>query len=277
MTFATALRRTSIPRRTNTAPCATISQLSVRGGAALRRHARGSSTAQPSAYVQQCRTKPCRTLLNQREEDVEVHTVGAAGPAQPGSGGTLQAGRCGRLALPDGDSLPRRGGADGEARAGRPPGGSPPGRDARATRRASVARCLGRPGAAWRPRMRPASRPTPPAASPPEVWTCAPDGGGARRLTDHAAPLLAGLALGRPRSCTLPAPDGLAVESWLELPPGATAAAGPCPTLLELHGGPHGAVGPAFATRTQLLAGRSTGTTAGIPASARSTTASTRR
>ncbi|HEX5504767.1 MAG TPA: prolyl oligopeptidase family serine peptidase, partial [Thermomicrobiales bacterium] len=94
------------------------------------------------------------------------------------------------------------------------------------------------------------------ATSPPEVWTCAPDGGDARRLTDHTAPLLAELALGRPQSFTLPAPDGLAVESWLWLPPGATAADGPFPTLLELHGGPHGAVGPAFATRTQLLAGQ---------------------
>ncbi len=40
----------------------------------------------------------------------------------------------------------------------------------------------------------------------------------------------------------------------LWLPPGKTAADGPFPTLLHLHGGPHGAVGEAFSTQQQLLA-----------------------
>ncbi|HET7037723.1 MAG TPA: S9 family peptidase [Thermomicrobiaceae bacterium] len=90
--------------------------------------------------------------------------------------------------------------------------------------------------------------------TPPEVWVCGPDGEDARRLTEHTRPLLSELALGEPRTFSMTAPDGLTVESWLWLPPGASESDGPFPTLLQLHGGPHGAVGPAFATQTQLLA-----------------------
>lgn len=92
------------------------------------------------------------------------------------------------------------------------------------------------------------------AGTPGEVWSCAPDGSGAHQLTRHTEPVMAELSLGQAESFSLTAPDGLRVESWLTLPPGKTAGDGPFPTILELHGGPHGAVGPAFTSRTQILA-----------------------
>lgn len=93
------------------------------------------------------------------------------------------------------------------------------------------------------------------ASSPPEVWSCDVTGGRRRRLTAHAVEPAAAFASSTPCAFSLPAEGGVSVESWLWLPAGATSGQGPFPTLLELHGGPHGAVGPAFSARTRLLTG----------------------
>lgn len=92
------------------------------------------------------------------------------------------------------------------------------------------------------------------AHSLPEIWACEADGSNRRRLTNHTGPAMERFALGEPRAFRLPSPDRFEVESWLTLPPGMSESDGPFPTILELHGGPHGAVGPAFSLRSQLLA-----------------------
>jgi dipeptidyl aminopeptidase/acylaminoacyl peptidase len=63
------------------------------------------------------------------------------------------------------------------------------------------------------------------------------------------------IATSTPERFTITADDGWQVESVLWLPPGKTAADGPFPTLLQLHGGPHGAVGEQFSHTYQMLAG----------------------
>ena len=68
------------------------------------------------------------------------------------------------------------------------------------------------------------------------------------------AHLMDEIAVSAPERFAITAEDGQQVESVLWLPPGKTAADGPFPTLLHLHGGPHGAVGEAFSTQQQMLA-----------------------
>ncbi len=55
-----------------------------------------------------------------------------------------------------------------------------------------------------------------------------------------------------PQRLRLPTDDGLGFECLLWLPEGAS---GPHATLVEIHGGPHGATGPAFSARQQMLVG----------------------
>ncbi|HEY8293188.1 MAG TPA: S9 family peptidase [Thermomicrobiales bacterium] len=88
---------------------------------------------------------------------------------------------------------------------------------------------------------------------PPEIWSCDGSGDGRRQLTRTNAALMAEIAVSTPERFAITA-DGHAVESILWLPPGKRAADGPFPTLLHLHGGPHGAVGEAFSTQQQMLA-----------------------
>lgn len=47
--------------------------------------------------------------------------------------------------------------------------------------------------------------------------------------------------------------DDREIEGWLSLPPGKTSAEG-LPLILEIHGGPHTAYGPAFSPEVQLYA-----------------------
>lgn len=63
------------------------------------------------------------------------------------------------------------------------------------------------------------------------------------------------IAHSNPARFTVTADDGKRVESLLWLPPGKRAADGPFPTLLHLHGGPHGATGEQFGAAIQMLAG----------------------
>ena len=70
----------------------------------------------------------------------------------------------------------------------------------------------------------------------------APEG---RRLTTTNADLLAELELVRPEPRTFTAPDGLELHGWVL---GAEADGQPQPLLLDIHGGPHNAWGPALDT-----------------------------
>jgi dipeptidyl aminopeptidase/acylaminoacyl peptidase len=91
------------------------------------------------------------------------------------------------------------------------------------------------------------------AEMPPEIWSCDGSGGARRQLTRTNGALMEGITVSKPERFSITA-DGRAVESVLWLPPGKTAGDGPFPTLLHLHGGPHGAVGEAFSTQQQMLA-----------------------
>jgi len=90
--------------------------------------------------------------------------------------------------------------------------------------------------------------------APPDIWTCDQSGGDRRQLTRANAAIMEGIAVSAPQRFAVTAEDGRQVESVLWLPPGAKAADGPFPTLLNLHGGPHGAVGEAFSIQQQMLA-----------------------
>jgi dipeptidyl aminopeptidase/acylaminoacyl peptidase len=80
------------------------------------------------------------------------------------------------------------------------------------------------------------------------------DGGGpVRRLTDWNGPLLRTVALATPERFEFTSVDGWSVEGWALRPAGGGAGQR-IPTLLEIHGGPHGAYGNAFFHEFQVLA-----------------------
>lgn len=83
--------------------------------------------------------------------------------------------------------------------------------------------------------------------APADLWV---DG---RRLTNLNANFLAGKAMAPVRKLAVTAPDGRAVDAWLVTPPGLPAGAR-APLILEIHGGPNSAYGPAFSTDAQLYA-----------------------
>ena len=89
------------------------------------------------------------------------------------------------------------------------------------------------------------------AGAPADVWVLA--GGKPRRLTQLNAVMVAAKTLAPVRKLSVTAPDGRAIDAWLATPP--TRAAGQrVPLILEIHGGPHSAYGPTFASDVQLYA-----------------------
>jgi dipeptidyl aminopeptidase/acylaminoacyl peptidase len=102
--------------------------------------------------------------------------------------------------------------------------------------------------------------------SPGEVAVLDLAGGGPlRRLTDFAGPILHMLALSRPEPFRFAGLDGRMVEGWV-MPPisalrpeWAALRPGPCPAILEIHGGPHLAYGNIFFHELQLLAAQGYG------------------
>jgi dipeptidyl aminopeptidase/acylaminoacyl peptidase len=76
---------------------------------------------------------------------------------------------------------------------------------------------------------------------------------GERRLTRLNETALAGKTLGQTRPLAVKAKDGRTIESWLVLPAGYRDGTR-VPLILEIHGGPHTAYGPVFATDNQLYA-----------------------
>jgi dipeptidyl aminopeptidase/acylaminoacyl peptidase len=89
--------------------------------------------------------------------------------------------------------------------------------------------------------------------TPADLFLAPATGAPLRRLTRLNAPMLAGKALSRPRRVVVARPEGLSIEGWLWPPVGDPPS--PWPLLVHQHGGPHGAVGPGFDLRTQVLAG----------------------
>ncbi|HEV2570042.1 S9 family peptidase [Sphingomonas sp.] len=78
-------------------------------------------------------------------------------------------------------------------------------------------------------------------------------GGTTRTLTRLNQELFAGKTLGAVQKVNVTAFDGKPIDAWLTLPP-TPAAGGKHPLVLEIHGGPHSAYGPSFATDNQLYA-----------------------
>ncbi len=78
-------------------------------------------------------------------------------------------------------------------------------------------------------------------------------GGEGKRLTRLNDSMLAAKSMAQVRAITTKAPDGTPVEAWLATPPGYVEGRR-VPLILEIHGGPHTAYGPVFATDVQLYA-----------------------
>ena len=74
-----------------------------------------------------------------------------------------------------------------------------------------------------------------------------------RKLTDLNGNWLSAKALAPVRKLPVTAPDGRAIDAWLVTPPGLQPGQR-APLILEIHGGPNAAYGPAFSTDYQLYA-----------------------
>ena len=83
--------------------------------------------------------------------------------------------------------------------------------------------------------------------APADLWV---DG---RKLTDLNANWLAAKAIAPVRKLAVTAPDGRPIDAWLATPPGLQPGQR-APLILEIHGGPNTAYGPAFSTDVQLYA-----------------------
>ena len=85
------------------------------------------------------------------------------------------------------------------------------------------------------------------ASAPADVYV------GGKRLTRLNDDWLGAKTLGKLRALDVKAPDGKMIGAWLVTPPGYVEGT-KVPLILEIHGGPHTAYGPTFATDVQLYA-----------------------
>lgn len=92
--------------------------------------------------------------------------------------------------------------------------------------------------------------------TPGDLWSVRLEGGAVteERLTRVNAGLLDGLDLSIPERFTYEGADGWPIEGWVMRPVGLRAGER-APTVLQIHGGPHGAYGEAFFHEFQMLAG----------------------
>jgi dipeptidyl aminopeptidase/acylaminoacyl peptidase len=88
--------------------------------------------------------------------------------------------------------------------------------------------------------------------APPDLYCANADGGDERRLTSVNEEFLRQLDLPRHQRLLFPGSDGVQVEGFAWLPP---TGAAPYPTVLIIHGGPHGAFGHIFNFNAQMLCG----------------------
>ena len=87
---------------------------------------------------------------------------------------------------------------------------------------------------------------------PEEIWLHG-DGSPDRCLSEANADLLETFAFPAVESFTYPGRDGLEIEGFVLMPPGADAGR-PVPGVLQIHGGPHGAYGHTFSYLSQMMA-----------------------
>ena len=90
-------------------------------------------------------------------------------------------------------------------------------------------------------------------AAPAEVFVCAADGSGERRLTDFNADWKREVAVSRPERFRFQR-AGVGVDGWIVKPFGFEAGRR-YPLLLNVHGGPHAQYGPSFFDEFQVQAG----------------------
>jgi dipeptidyl aminopeptidase/acylaminoacyl peptidase len=88
--------------------------------------------------------------------------------------------------------------------------------------------------------------------NPSDLYVAAVDGGNERRLTHLNDELLSARQLPTVEYLQFHGTDGVPVEGWIMKPP---TGAAPYPTILYIHGGPHGAFGHMFHFDTQMLCG----------------------
>ncbi len=92
---------------------------------------------------------------------------------------------------------------------------------------------------------------------PIDLWVANADGSDEKQLTHLNADWLESAKLPTIKHLDFKGSDGADVEGWIYLPPEgeATEVAAPYPTVLYIHGGPHGAFGNIFHFDSQMLAG----------------------
>lgn len=90
---------------------------------------------------------------------------------------------------------------------------------------------------------------------PEDLYLHSGSAGASRRLTTVNDEFLSGIATGAPERFTYASSDGTPVDGWLIRPVGGEPGQR-CPLMLMVHGGPHGAYGPAFQFMGQLFAGQ---------------------
>ena len=87
----------------------------------------------------------------------------------------------------------------------------------------------------------------------PDLYIANMDGSGERRLTHINDDFLSGIRMLEYTNLRFTGSDGAPVEGWYVKPTNGTEA--PYPTILWIHGGPHGAQGNRFAFDTHVLNG----------------------
>jgi dipeptidyl aminopeptidase/acylaminoacyl peptidase len=94
------------------------------------------------------------------------------------------------------------------------------------------------------------------AATPFEVWTCAPDGSGARPLSRHNEQFLAEVPLAPIEELLFrTSADDRDLQGWLLKPPGFDLAV-KHPMIVQIHGGPHAMYGHAPFHEMHVMAAR---------------------
>ena len=91
---------------------------------------------------------------------------------------------------------------------------------------------------------------------PSEVFSARADGSDERRLSTLSDSLLRELELRPAERLVYTSRDGTQIEGWIVLPRGYDSGGGPCPLILTIHGGPHGAYGAEFSFPFQLAVAR---------------------
>ncbi len=86
---------------------------------------------------------------------------------------------------------------------------------------------------------------------PADLWVTS--GGQGRQLTRLNDTWIPAKAMAQVRKLPVTAPDGRSIDAWLVTPPGRQPGQR-LPLILEIHGGPNTAYGPAFSTDNQLYA-----------------------